>query len=201
MPRLRQDEAERAEAEQRACEQSERAEADRIEKQLLRELDEEDCTIAEQRERLANLPPESSQERENRLLRERLERLEAERDGRQAVAALPQRFDRKAESRQYFRREALRILRTERANAEAEKRQQAHEAACRKELDRLEGEMDAATRALAEEEGRAAEAAAKLNTERRELNKLREAILRPPLIDGETSKDRLHAVLGERSST
>ena len=137
MPRLHPRRSCTAEAQQRARQQAERAEADRIEEQLLRELDEEDRELAEQQKRMENLPPESSQERENRLLRERLERLESERDGHQAIAAVPQRFDRKAESRQYFRREALRILRSERASTEAAKRQQAHEAACRGELDRL----------------------------------------------------------------
>ena len=55
-------------------------------------------------------------------------------------------------------------------------------------------------RALAEVEGQAAEAVAKLNTERRELNGLREAILLQPLNadTGETSNQRLATVLGEK---
>ena len=99
-----------------------------------------------------------------------------------------------------MRRDALRILRAKRANKEAEKRQQAHETACRPELENLQRKIDECTSRLSVEDQRHAQAVAELHSERRELDELRAAILRPLADDGETSKHRLAAVLGERST-
>ncbi len=177
--------------------QAERVEGERREKDLLAELDEEERKIAEHQERMASLPPESGPERENRELRERVERLEAAHSGREvALSAPPQRFDRVAESRQWFRRDALRILRAEKRSREQGERQEAHEKAVAGERAELEARIGTADAEHAVEDQRHAEAESEIRARRRAASDALLALL-APLGEGETSEDRMKA-MGER---
>ncbi len=184
----------REEAKQRGRAQAEAAEAERVEKQLLKELAEEDRRAAEAAERLASLPPETTIERANRELRQRVEKLEAERDGREVANAPPQ-LHFHHEQKQNRRREALRLLRNQRQAAEDQTRLEAHRRAVRGEIKRVEGAIEGCDRELSAEDQRHQAERDTINSRRRELDDTLAALLRP-LADGETSKQRLETVLG-----
>jgi hypothetical protein len=184
----------REEQKKRGRAQAEAAEAERVEKQLLRELAEEDRKALEAAERLASLPPETTIERANRELRQRVERLEAERDGREVASAPPQlHFDH--EQKQNRRREALRLLRNRRDAAEGQVRLEAHRRAVHGEVKRVEGAIEGCDRELSAEDQRHAAARDGINSRRRELDDTLAALLRPLAAD-ETSEGRLADVLG-----
>ena len=104
---------ERFQAQRRRRGRGEASEEARLEAELIKEIEAEDKKLAEERERLAGLPPESSGERERRELRQKIERLEAERDRR--PLDIPElRGVSRAESQQNRRRECLRLLRNRR---------------------------------------------------------------------------------------
>ena len=191
--RPQKDEIERAEARQRAAQQAEKAQLEREEAKFEAELD----ALEQEVDNQIPLPPETPTEKREAELVRRIEALE----GKQLQPdAVPLHRDRTRERREYALKDGLRMRREERRNHEKQARQQAHEAACRRELYGLGGELDAATRALAEEEGRHSEAVAKLHAERRKLDELRAALL-SPLNDDESSKQRLAAVLGGKDES
>lgn len=102
---LQREDAERLDARRRQIAKQEAQEADRVERKLLRELDEEEARAK------IDPPPElSPRERQERELVERVEALE----GKQRSPQVPYAFNRTAEERQHRRREALRLLRNRR---------------------------------------------------------------------------------------
>ena len=185
---------ERFQAQRRRRGRGEASEAERLEAELVAEIEAEDKKLAEEQKRLAGLPPESSGERERRELRQRVERLEAEKANR--PLDIPElRGVSRAESQQNRRREALRLLRNRRQAHAAHEALMAHRGAARGEIRRLEGAIEAADRELAQEEQRHAAARDAIAGRRRELNDTLARVM-APLAEGETSKDRLADVLG-----
>ncbi|MGO9763824.1 MAG: hypothetical protein ACLP1Q_21440 [Solirubrobacteraceae bacterium] len=123
----------------------ERERAARVEAELVREIEAEDRKIEQERERLAGLPPESASERENRALRERLERLECERD-RRTYEVPPQRWGETTQERdQRDRRETLRLMRNARAAQAAQAALMAHRRKVAGQANALERQIDAVT--------------------------------------------------------
>lgn len=96
------------------------AQAEREEKKLIAELESEDRQLEEERERLAGLPKESSQEKENRELRERVEALESARRGERASASAPPgpAGTPGCEPGRWLRKDAIRLLRIRKQDAE-----------------------------------------------------------------------------------
>jgi hypothetical protein len=182
--RLRPDEIEREERRQRQRREAEIAEAKRQERQLEKELDELEAKLAEG----PALPPESPREKRERELEHRIAKLE----GRQLPPG-PLTFDRASERKEYRLKEALRMRRAERRSQEQTARQQAHEKHCAAQIEDLESRIEAATGELAAEEQRHAEATATIRARRRELQDTRNALLQP-LLDGESSEDRLATI-------
>ncbi|MGA2455586.1 MAG: hypothetical protein ABSG93_18930 [Solirubrobacteraceae bacterium] len=186
--------AERREAYRRRRGKGEATEVELLEQELIREIEQEDRRIEQERERLAGLPPESSGERENRELRERLGRLEAERD-RRTYEVPPQMWGETTQERQQRnRREALRLLRNRRQAQAEHDALMAHRGAVRGEIRRLENAIEATDRELAALEQRHAAERDRIAGERRELNDALGRLM-APLGEGETSKSRVAEVL------
>lgn len=174
-------------------------EADRREAQLLKELHLQDRKVEEARSRALGLPPESKIEREARELRETVERLVAERDGR-AVAAQAGPRDYALERAQYEKQDELQRLRAERASRERSGIARAHERAVAAQAGGLEARIDECKRALIAEDERHLKAKAQIGVEYREAQDTYTALLQP-LRDGESSEDRLAVIFNTEEGT
>ncbi len=173
---------------QREEAQAEREKAERYERKLLREIEQEDA------KRSVDPPPElSPAERKERELAERLDRLEGKEQAERLIGqgVAHGRLESPGQNR---RKEALRLLRIRKAAEEQDQRDKEYQKQALPHVAKIETLIADIQVRISTEEGRHAEAMAELGSEHRALSEKLTALVLSLRAD-ETTEQRLEAVM------